>query len=157
MKRILIALTLSLLATSCSNSTENSQFWPSVQVLDVSGNEKNSDQFFHQKYTVVTLWSTTCVPCRVELPQLQDFASQHADIDVVAFNLGDNPQSVMKFVQDFKLSIPIAIDFEGRVSSALEVTTVPATLLFSPSGQVLDTHVGEITSGELAQLVERSS
>ena len=103
------------------------------------------------------MWSTTCVPCRAELPQLQKFASSHNEYDTIAINLGDTPKSVAQFVDEIGLTLPTAIDFEGRVASALGVASVPATLVLSPSGEVTGTHLGEISAEELAILVETSN
>ncbi|MEY2778993.1 MAG: hypothetical protein RL623_173 [Actinomycetota bacterium] len=103
------------------------------------------------------MWSTTCVPCRAELPQLQKFASSHNEYDAIAINLGDTPKSVAQFVDEIGLTLPTAIDFEGRVASALGVASVPATLILSPSGEVTGTHLGEISAEELAILAETSS
>lgn len=130
--------------------------WPTVAVQDIDGNQVNSTQFFHKRTTIVTLWSTTCVPCRVELPQLQKFASSHSEYDAIAINLGDTPKSVAQYVNEIGLTLPTAIDYEGRVASALGVASVPATLILSPSGVVTNTHLGEISAEELAILAEKS-
>jgi peroxiredoxin len=88
---------------------------------------------------------------------LQDFAATHPEVDVIAVNLGDVPNSVQQYVQELGLTMPVIIDFEGRVSTALGITSLPSTLVLSPSGKVVTTHLGEITAAELALLVETSS
>ncbi len=157
MKRLCAAVLVALTSVSCSSSEKAKVSWPTVAVQDIDGNQVNSAQLFHQRTTIVTMWSTTCVPCRAELPQLQKFASSHSEYDAIAINLGDTPKSVAQFVHEIGLTLPIAIDFEGRVASALGVASVPATLILSTSGKVMDTHLGEITAEELAILAETSN
>jgi thiol-disulfide isomerase/thioredoxin len=128
-----------------------------VTVQSIDGVNINSSVVFNNKTTVIALWSTTCIPCRVELPQLQDFAATHPEIDVIAVNLGDVSNSVQQYAQELGLTMPVIIDFEGRVSTALGITSLPSTLVLSPSGKVVTTHLGEITAAELALLVETSS
>jgi cytochrome c biogenesis protein CcmG/thiol:disulfide interchange protein DsbE len=147
---------LILLASCSSNSTSERQ-WPSVTVQNIDGVNINSSVVFNNNTTVIALWSTTCIPCRVELPQLQEFAATHPEIDVIAVNLGDVPNSVQQYVQELGLTMPVIIDFEGRVSTALGITSLPSTLVLSPAGKVVTTHLGEITADELASLVETSS
>jgi thiol-disulfide isomerase/thioredoxin len=152
--RTLFAL---VLFTSCSSNSASERDWPSVTVQNIDGVNINSSVVFNNNTTVIALWSTTCIPCRVELPQLQDFAATHPEIDVIAVNLGDVPNSVQQYVQELGLTMPVIIDFEGRVSTALSITSLPSTLVLSPAGKVVSTHLGEITADELASLVGTSS
>jgi cytochrome c biogenesis protein CcmG/thiol:disulfide interchange protein DsbE len=152
--RSLIAL---VLFTSCSSSSASEREWPGVAIQNIDGVTIDSSTVFRGNTTVISLWSTTCVPCRVELPQLQEFAAAHAEIDVIAVNLGDVPDSVQKYAAEIGLTMPVIIDFEGRVSTALGITSVPSTLVLSPAGKVIGAHLGEITAGELALLVDTSN
>lgn len=157
MKSFLRPLIVLLLFTSCSSNSTSEREWPGVAVQNIDGITIDSSTVFKGNTTVISLWSTTCVPCRVELPQLQEFAAAHPEIDVIAVNLGDVPTSVQTYVDEIGLTMPVIIDFEGRVSTALGITSVPSTLVLSVTGNVLNTHLGEITADELATLVDRSS
>lgn len=157
MKSFLRPLIVLLLITSCSSNSTSEREWPGVAVQNIDGITIDSSTVFKGNTTVISLWSTTCVPCRVELPQLQEFAAAHPEIDVIAVNLGDVPTSVQTYVDEIGLTMPVIIDFEGRVSTALGITSVPSTLVLSVTGNVLNTHFGEITADELATLVDRSS
>lgn len=157
MKSFLRPLIVLLLITSCSSNSTSEREWPGVAVQNIDGITIDSSTVFKGNTTVISLWSTTCVPCRVELPQLQEFAAAHPEIDVIAVNLGDVPTSVQTYIDEIGLTMPVIIDFEGRVSTALGITSVPSTLVLSVTGNVLNTHFGEITADELASLVDRSS
>ena len=154
MKRLFVCALVLLTMTSCARqSVESEARWPSVSVVDSSGTEINSGDLLTGNTLVVGLWSTWCVPCRRELPQLQEFAAKHQNVSVVAVNLGDKLDSVAAYAQEIGLTMPVVIDTEGRISSALGVTSVPSTLVIDSSGKVIATHVGEITADELAVLV----
>jgi thiol-disulfide isomerase/thioredoxin len=154
MKRLFVYALVLLTLTSCARqSVESEARWPSVSVIDSSGAEINTDDLLTGNTLVVSLWSTWCVPCRRELPQLQEFAAKHNDVSVVAVNLGDKLDSVAAYAKEIGLTMPVVIDTEGRISSALGVTSVPSTLVIDSSGKVIATHVGEITADELAVLV----
>ena len=157
MKLFLRSVLTLILLTSCSSNSTSERQWPSVTVQSIDGVNINSSVVFNNNTTVIALWSTTCIPCRVELPQLQEFAATHPEIDVIAVNLGDVPNSVQQYVQELGLTMPVIIDFEGRVSTALSITSLPSTLVLSPAGKVVTSHLGEITADELASLVETSS
>ena len=154
MKRLFVCALVLLTMTSCARqSVESEARWPSVSVVNSSGTEINSGDLLTGNTLVVGLWSTWCVPCRRELPQLQEFAAKHQNVSVVAVNLGDKLDSVAAYAKEIGLTMPVVIDTEGRISSALGVTSVPSTLVIDSSGKVIATHVGEITADELAVLV----
>jgi thiol-disulfide isomerase/thioredoxin len=157
MKLFVRSLFALVLFTSCSSNSASERDWPSVTVQDIDGANINSSVVFNNNTTVIALWSTTCIPCRVELPQLQEFVATHPEIDVIAVNLGDVPKSVKQYVQELGLTMPVIIDFEGRVSTALGITSLPSTLVLSSAGKVVTTHLGEINAAELALLVETSN
>ena len=75
----------------------------------------------------------------------------------MAVNLGDKLDSVAAYAAEIGLTMPVVIDSEGRISSALGVTSVPSTIVIDSHGKVIAAHVGEITADELAVLVETSS
>ena len=158
MKRLIYCALVVLTLTSCTHQSSATEArWPSVVVADSSGTEISTDDLLTGNTLVVSLWSTWCVPCRRELPQLQEFAAKHHDVSVVAVNLGDKLDSVAAYADEIGLTMPVIIDTEGRVSSALGVTSVPSTLVIDLHGKVIATHVGEITADELAVLVETSN
>jgi thiol-disulfide isomerase/thioredoxin len=158
MKRLTYCALVALTLTSCTHQSSDTEArWPSVIVVDSSGTELNTSDLLNGNRLVVSLWSTWCVPCRRELPQLQQFAVEHQDVSVVAVNLGDKLDSVAAYADEIGLTMPVVIDSEGRISSALGVTSVPSTIVIDSHGKVIATHVGEITADELAVLVETSS
>ena len=158
MKRLIYCALVAFALTSCTHQSSDTEArWPSVIVADSSGTEINSGDLLNGNRLVVSLWSTWCVPCRRELPQLQQFAVEHQDVSVVAVNLGDKLDSVAAYAAEIGLTMPVVIDSEGRISSALGVTSVPSTIVIDSHGKVIATHVGEITADELAVLVETSS
>lgn len=153
--RRLSALLFTLLVAACSSGTESA--WPDVEVLLPSGDRTTSATLRGDDTTVVSLWSIWCEPCRRELPQLQEYASTHPDVAVVALNLGDTPDAVTDYAAELGLTLPIAIDDEARVSSALGVSSVPATIVIDRGGAIVATHLGEISGSELADLVDSGS
>lgn len=158
MKRLTYCALVALTLTSCTHQSSDTEArWPSVIVVDSSGTELNTSDLLNGNRLFVSLWSTWCVPCRRELPQLQQFAVEHQDVSVVAVNLGDKLDSVAAYADEIGLTMPVVIDSEGRISSALGVTSVPSTIVIDSHGKVIATHVGEITANELAVLVETSS
>lgn len=150
-------VTVLLVVSLAACSSGNEATWPDVEVMLPTGERTSADSLRGTDITVVSLWSIWCEPCRRELPQLQDYASEHPDVAVVALNLGDTPEAVTRYAAELGLTLPIAIDDEARVSSALGVSSVPATLVIDRDGTVTAKHLGEIGGDDLAELIESGS
>lgn len=154
-RRVIASLFLLLALGACAGS--NLSAWPDVEVQLPTGERTQSDALRGDSVTVVSLWSIWCEPCRRELPQLQQYASDHPAVTVVALNLGDTPEAVTAYAAELGLTLPIAIDDEARISSAIGVSSVPATVVIDADGDVVAKHLGEIDATNLAELVSSAS
>ena len=149
-------LVIGLFGCNDNKSQSQAKSWPEIQVENIDGATVNTAEFNSDKVLVVSLWSTWCVPCRRELPQLQQFANENMTVSIVAVNLGDDAPSVRGFADELGLTLPILLDSYGRISSALGVASVPATVLIRDKS-VIATHLGEISAKQLAELIDQNS
>lgn len=87
---------------------------------------------------VVNFWATWCAPCRRELPKLDalqhDLAGRGAR--VVAVSIDENVDNVRRFARAGKLSIPVAHDGPSGLARALDLRSVPATIVLDRDGRV---------------------
>ena len=163
MRRAHVAIFAPLLIVSllgCGNANSNPQSqarsWPEIQVENLDGVMVNTADLISEKVLVVSLWSTWCVPCRRELPQLQQFADTNSAVSIVAVNLGDDAPSVRAYADELGLTMPILLDAYGRISSALGVASVPATILIRDR-EIIALHLGEISVEQLVELVDQNT
>lgn len=103
---------------------------------------------------LVSLWAVWCQPCRRELPELQRVADSDVDVDVMAINIGDDPSRISTYVDEMSRRIPVLIDERGDLLTALDVGTVPATVLFSASGDILWRHLGAVSADQVAEALD---
>jgi thiol-disulfide isomerase/thioredoxin len=112
--------------------------FPAVALTDLDGRGLAMTQL-RGKTVLVNFWATWCVPCRAEMPDLEELyrAYRHREFLVLAVNFGESAPDVRRFVQDLKLSFPIAVDIGGAASRALRIRGLPATFLLDPEGKLL--------------------
>ena len=100
------------------------------------------------KILVIDFFSTTCVPCLAELPELSAVRtelSQNHDIDfvLVASELGsDTPERFRSFAQKRHVTIPLAFDPGGKVFESFGLHGVPALVVLDRTGRVRLTRKG---------------
>lgn len=100
------------------------------------------------KILVIDFFSTTCVPCIAELPELSAARSElrrNPDIDfvLVASDIGnDTPERFRAFAQRRHVNIPLAFDPEGKVHGSFGLKGVPALVVLDRTGRVRLTRMG---------------
>lgn len=125
--------------------------WPDVAVVATSdGSEVSSLDAVGDGLTVVSLWATWCGPCKKELPMLEELSGE--GVSVVGVNIGDSPDAVDDFLDEFGITFPNYIDTDGVLMSDLDVPSVPATMIVV-DGELVWENLGEVTRADIdAQL-----
>jgi peroxiredoxin len=118
---------------------------PTVNLQPVS---HDFDPSTSGKIVVIDFFSTTCVPCIAELPELMAARSElshRSDIQfvLVASDRGDDtPEKFRAFAQRRHVTVPLAFDPEGKAHDSFGLTGVPALVIVDRTGQVRFTHEG---------------
>lgn len=93
---------------------------------------------------ILDFWATWCAPCIAALPELDQYYQAHkaAGLKVFAVNLGDDKDTVQKFVTDHKLTIPVLLDTDTKVAEAYSAEKIPETVVVGKDGNVVDAFIG---------------
>jgi cytochrome c biogenesis protein CcmG, thiol:disulfide interchange protein DsbE len=103
---------------------------------------------------VVSFWSTWCPPCRTEFPELVRAQRTHGPAGLYVLGVNGRDQElrtkdVQKFVAEFSVPFPIALDQRGRARRAYQIFGLPTTLFIDSGGVVRRIHRGPISGPEL--------
>jgi cytochrome c biogenesis protein CcmG/thiol:disulfide interchange protein DsbE len=97
------------------------------------------------KVTLVNVWASWCVPCRLEHPVLEALAKD-GRFGLVGINHKDQPASGLRFLNEFGNPFQaVGVDLNGRVSIDWGVYGVPETFLVGPDGVIRYKVVGPLT------------
>ncbi len=100
---------------------------------------------FKGKVTVLNVWASWCVPCRVEHPVLSSL-SQDGRFDLEGLNYKDKPENAAAFLGE--LGNPysaVGVDPAGRAGIDWGVYGVPETFIIGKDGRIAFKHVGPLT------------
>lgn len=128
---------------------------PLTEGLDLDGVWFDLDQQ-RGRWIVVNFFSTTCVPCIDEHPELVQFSERHRPIGdalVVSVAFDDSAANVREFFADFGGDWPVLTHDVGSLAVAYGVTAVPESYLVAPSGVVAAKLVGGVTADGLDQQI----
>jgi cytochrome c biogenesis protein CcmG/thiol:disulfide interchange protein DsbE len=112
----------------------------------------SSDLISNNKFTIINIWSSWCMPCRVEHPFLMEL-SHNSKINLVGLNYKDISNNAKKFINDFgnPYSI-ILIDPNGTISIELGAYGVPETFIVNKDQKIVKKFIGPLTKKNLKEI-----
>lgn len=106
----------------------------------------------------VNFWTTSCVPCRTEMPAMQEIADRFADrgLRIVGVDVGEGTDSVREFVDELGVTYPIVMDFDSTIFSRYSpLFGVPRHYFVGRDGRIVGARIGELRPEEMEPLVEQ--
>ena len=108
----------------------------SVSLRDLSGGQ----------VTLVNIWATWCVPCRAEMPAMEQLYKQLGPrgFRIIAVSIDqDGGGDVEEFVRDLGLTFDILHDPGGEIQRVFQTTGVPESFLLDKQGVIVKKVIGE--------------
>lgn len=118
-------------------------------VTDQNGTEYTLSKLLESKKAVVlNLWYTTCVPCKMEFPYLQQAYNEYSnDIALLALNPIDNADAIATFAAENNLTMPMAACDPG-FADQIDGIAYPTTIVVDRFGTVSLIHTGSIDNSK---------
>ncbi|SDR77505.1 Thiol-disulfide isomerase or thioredoxin [Halopseudomonas litoralis] len=106
--------------------------------------------------TVVNLWATWCPPCRREMPVFEQAQAAFPEVAIVMINQGESAQQAQAFLESQGLNLSdVLLDPFSRTMHAVGARALPTTLFFDAEGQLVDSHMGELTMASFKSNMSR--
>jgi thiol-disulfide isomerase/thioredoxin len=112
-----------------------------------------------EKFRLINLWSTTCIPCITELPEFvtvnRMYRRRHFEMITLATDSPDRQSAALKVLRENHVSCKNYIfgnDDRDKLADALDSKwegPVPYTLLIAPGGEIVRRWKSEIDPNEL--------
>ncbi|WP_082220344.1 thiol-disulfide oxidoreductase ResA [Domibacillus robiginosus] len=116
---------------------------PDFLLTDLSGEEQRLSDY-KGKGVFLNFWGTWCEPCKEEMPYMEKMSQEYKEkgVEILAVNVGESDFQVRTFVEQYKLTFPVAIDSGKEVQKAYGVNPLPTTYMINPDGKVEKIVVG---------------
>jgi peroxiredoxin len=97
---------------------------------------------------LINFWASWCLPCREEMPAIQQVYEQYHDqgFVVLAVNLQEQDAQVAAFTDQLGLTFPVLMDRDGDVFDRYRVMALPSTFFVDRAGVIQDLAVGGLLS-----------
>ncbi len=98
------------------------------------------------KVVLINFWATWCVPCRTEMPTIEELYQRYKDrgLEIVAINLDSlSTAGVKAFVEEVRVTFRIVLDPSWATAQVYRVVGLPTTYFVDRAGNVVVREVGE--------------
>lgn len=111
---------------------------PAITLQAINGTIINLADTYGRKPVYLKLWASYCIPCRAQMPKLQEIYESVGDrIQVIAVNagIGDDAAKATAFAAKAGMHMPIAID-DGSLGAWLKIPGTPVHVVIDRNGQI---------------------
>ena len=147
---IAILLLLGVIITACPNEVpapEVGKIAPDFELNSLDGQTVTLSQLFGRP-VMVNFWATWCMPCRYEMPYIQQVYEDWPEEELVLLiiNIQESSSRVAQFMRGEGFSFPVLLDSNGSVAQRYNVQGIPTTFFIDKYGFIQNITVGSFQS-----------
>ncbi len=134
------------------------EYAPDVQLQTIDGETVRLSDYRGQ-IVILNFWATWCPPCRAEIPDFQQlYDDEEYDVEILAVNMTaseDSEEGVAEFVDEFGMTFPTLMDYEGEVTSHFQITAYPTSYIIDSEGRTAYVIRGAMNYDFMVQAIEQ--
>lgn len=131
---------------------------PSFAVRTLNGNVITQDSL-RGRVVLINVWATWCLPCRLEMPLMENTWRRHRDAGLVILGASvdrGSARDVQTFVSSRDITYPIAIVDADFIAAFGGVLGYPTSILIGRDGTVRHKVIGPIGPLSLEPAIRRA-
>lgn len=135
----LLALTTAILATTAHAGGDPPA--PAFSLPARGGSTVDLSQFKGQ-VVMINFWASWCVPCRKEMPLLENIYNKYKSLGftLIGVNVEPDQKDAESFLKQTPVSFPVLFDAKSQVSGLYNVQGMPTTVFIDRKGHVRLVH-----------------
>ena len=109
--------------------------------------------FYRGQGIILNFWATWCVPCKEEMPTLNEIYAMYKEkgVVVLSVNYHQKKKSVARFIKKIPIKFPILMDFDGKLGDLYGLNALPTTYFIDKKGIVVGSFSGPLTIESLKE------
>ncbi|HLH24523.1 MAG TPA: TlpA disulfide reductase family protein [Chloroflexota bacterium] len=129
---------------------------PDFTLQTVDGTSVQLAQF-KGKPVWINFWATWCVPCREEMPAMQELYDQYRDqgLVILAVNMEEDAPTVRRWIESGGYTFTFVLDDQGQQVKRYNVTAAPTSYFVGRDGIIRDQKLGQISRDEMVAKLDK--
>lgn len=130
-------------------SSEVGSMVPEFSLPDAAG-KMVSFKSFNGKYVLMDFWASWCAPCRKSFPYMRGMYKRYLNqpFEIFSISIDESKPDWLKALKEENNPWPQVWDNEKLSNKSFAVTSIPATFLINPEGEIIAKEVGFDPKGE---------
>ena len=127
---------------------------PDFTMLDMEGNEVTLAEFFG-KPIILNFWASWCGPCKMEMPEIQNFYEKYGEnIHFLAVSVDDSVDTAKTFIETEGYTFPVYFDTTSMGAYTYGASSIPLTFFIDAEGNLTAYYMGAMSGDILQQGVD---
>ncbi len=128
---------------------------PAFSLSDINGKIWRFPEDLKGKVVTIRFWADWCKSCTEEMPVIEKVYNKYKDrgLVILAVHIGEERDSVVKFVNGIKILYPVLIDPRAGVTRQYGVTGLPITFIIDRNGIIRQKILGEAGQSSFEKIV----
>ena len=124
-----------------------------VELFDTNEIINSEEIFLNDKFYLINIWASWCVPCRDEHPLLLNL-SKHHNLEIIGLNYKDKIENAKSFLKELKNPYEIILnDKDGTIAIEWGAYGVPETFLVYKK-KIIKKIIGPLSTNSLLEINE---
>lgn len=85
---------------------------------------------------VLNFFTTSCIPCRKEIPYIHTLRKEYSNISIYLVNVGENEDKVKKYISKMGYTLPVLHDKYGVISKKYKASVTPTFVIITEDGKI---------------------
>ncbi len=135
-------------------TTEPDYAAPDFTMVNWEGNEVNLTDFLG-KPIILNFWASWCGPCKMEMPEIQDFYDKYGeDIHFLLVSVDDSVDTAKDFIAQEGYTFPVYFDTTSYGAYTYGASSIPLTYFIDADGNMTAYYMGAMSADILQQGID---
>ena len=140
--------------TAPTDTTEPDYSAPDFTMIDWEGNEVRLRDFVG-KPIILNFWASWCGPCKMEMPEIQNFYEKYGEeVHFLLVSVDDSVDTAKSFIEEEGYTFPVYFDTTSAGAYTYGASSIPLTYFVDAEGNMQAYYMGAMSADILQQGVD---